>query len=447
MTLTLTITRPKSLAPGQKQSIHLDDGRLSLGRGSDSDWVFLDPERIVSKVHCIIEGDGNHFWIIDHSTNGVVVNDARSPLGTGNSHQLKQGDRLRIGGYEIEARISGVATAEEDKPSSEPYGFESESLFTDTKAPVDFSDNGPSVDISPDHQDQFGEDWPAKRQDLWQGRDNHLDKSDPFGGMAGVENIPPGKEPFIPPPGNVFIPEDWNKGLDNEEKPVGSLAEPVPMEQSEPDLPSASRPDVKSSDLTMERALATFFRAAGIDASIVEKDDPQRVLHEAGILLRLLVGGVVDLLEARRAFKASLRIEKTEFSASENNPLKFALSGEQALTMLLATGKRAYLPAEPALEEAFSDLKQHQLAVLAGMSGVWRDLLKRFDPETIQSSLANNLGLVDRLGSPKARYWDTFVERYRSVAEDADNEIDSLFKRKFARAYEHQVKKVQNERG
>lgn len=446
MTLTLTITRPESLAPGQKQSIQLDDGRLSLGRGSDSDWVLLDPERIISKSHCIIEGAGNHFQIVDHSTNGVVVNDAGSPLGAGKSYQLKQGDRLRIGGYEIEARISGVAPAGEDKPCFEQYGIEPENLFPDVSTPPEFSDNRPSVDIFSDQQDQFGEDWPAKRQDLWQEGDDHADKNDPFKDMADVENIPPGKEPFIPPRGNVFIPEDWSKGLDNEEKPAGSLAEPGPMLQYEPDVPSAPRPAL-SSDLTMERGLAVFFRAAGIDASSMDKDDPQRVLHEAGTLLRLLVGGVVDLLEARRSFKASLRIEKTEFNASENNPLKFALSGEQALTMLLATGKPAYLPAEPALEEAFSDLKQHQLAVLAGMSGVWRDLLKRFDPEAIQSSLSDHLGFVDRLGSPKARYWDTFVERYRSVAEDADNEIDSLFKRKFARAYEHQVKKVQNERG
>jgi predicted component of type VI protein secretion system len=34
------------------------DARLSIGRGPENDLVLVDPTRVLSKCHCVIEADG-----------------------------------------------------------------------------------------------------------------------------------------------------------------------------------------------------------------------------------------------------------------------------------------------------------------------------------------------------------------------------------------------------
>ena len=47
-------------------------------------------------------------WLLrDLSTNGTYVNDSDEALGPDRAHQLEDGDRIRIGEYEIEVEISG----------------------------------------------------------------------------------------------------------------------------------------------------------------------------------------------------------------------------------------------------------------------------------------------------------------------------------------------------
>lgn len=98
----------------------LDQGALTIGRGEENDWVLPDPERLLSKKHCVVEGSGGQFALTDTSTNGVFVNYSTQRLERGARIALQDGDILRLGSYEIVVQL-----AEERLPqgsADDPFG-------------------------------------------------------------------------------------------------------------------------------------------------------------------------------------------------------------------------------------------------------------------------------------------------------------------------------------
>jgi type VI secretion system protein ImpI len=95
-----------------------------IGRHTGNDWVLRDPERYVSGRHAEVEHRGGTWWLRDVSTNGTFVNDADEALGPDRAHQLQNGDRIRIGEYEIAVEISGG----NDFPANEALSISDEDL-------------------------------------------------------------------------------------------------------------------------------------------------------------------------------------------------------------------------------------------------------------------------------------------------------------------------------
>src|SRR5262245_26769457 len=85
-----------------KQSARLfgvSGGRI--GRASDNDWILPDPERYISSHHAKVSFRAGRWVLEDTSTNGVFVNENNTPVATEGPCPLKDGDRLRMGDYEI----------------------------------------------------------------------------------------------------------------------------------------------------------------------------------------------------------------------------------------------------------------------------------------------------------------------------------------------------------
>src|SRR5690242_7428521 len=108
MSLSLTILRCPDGVPPQTRTI--SGGELSIGRGSDNDWVLPDPERVVSKRHCVVAYRSGRWHIVDRSTNGTFFDRDKEPIGQGCERGLQDGDRLRLGSYEIEVHVSEEAS-------------------------------------------------------------------------------------------------------------------------------------------------------------------------------------------------------------------------------------------------------------------------------------------------------------------------------------------------
>jgi predicted component of type VI protein secretion system len=107
MALRLKIVSDNASAAGEhpRWTFGVNGGRI--GRHTSNDWVLRDPDRYVSGRHAEIEHRGGTWLLRDTSTNGTFVNDADEALGPDRLHQLANGDRFRIGEYEIEVEITG----------------------------------------------------------------------------------------------------------------------------------------------------------------------------------------------------------------------------------------------------------------------------------------------------------------------------------------------------
>jgi type VI secretion system FHA domain protein len=102
---------------------------------------------------------------------------------------------------------------------------------------------------------------------------------------------------------------------------------------------------------------------AGIGAEQVTGE----MAHQIGRILRAVISGVIDLLRARAHIKDEFRMgHATRWnSAKKNNPLKLSADVQDALQNLFLKRNPAYLGPFDAFEDAFEDLRNHQVATLA----------------------------------------------------------------------------------
>ena len=93
-------------------------GEFSIGRGPENDWTLLDPDKFLSKRHCMLAFRSGGWQIADLSTNGTFHNRDSDAIGQGQARDLRDGDRLRLGNYEIEVHIVAEAQAAWSPPAS-----------------------------------------------------------------------------------------------------------------------------------------------------------------------------------------------------------------------------------------------------------------------------------------------------------------------------------------
>ena len=120
----------------------------TVGRASDNDWILPDSRRVVSAHHFQVQFHGGRYWLIDTSTNGVFVNDSEEPASVTGRVEMRDGDRLRMGEYDIlvsvDSRIDFLPTSGEEHSASNNleteigHSLDLDSLFT----PRDVTESG-----------------------------------------------------------------------------------------------------------------------------------------------------------------------------------------------------------------------------------------------------------------------------------------------------------------
>ncbi len=120
----------------------------TVGRAPGNDWILPDPRRVVSGHHFEVQFSGGKYWLVDTSTNGVFVNDADDPASATGRTELRDGDRLRVGDYDIlvsvDNRIDFLPTSGDENSAAMHLGpdighnLDLDSLFT----PRDVGESG-----------------------------------------------------------------------------------------------------------------------------------------------------------------------------------------------------------------------------------------------------------------------------------------------------------------
>jgi type VI secretion system FHA domain protein len=150
-------------------------------------------------------------------------------------------------------------------------------------------------------------------------------------------------------------------------------------------------------------------------------------------------------MRSRQQIKDEFRMRMTQFRPAENNPLKFSANVDDALHNLLVKRNAAYLGPVDAFEDAFADLRNHQIAMLAGMRVAFEAMLGEFDPDRLQAEFDRQLS--KGLMPAKLRYWDLYREKRDAMVKDPEASFRQLFGEEFARAYEEQLKQLKSTDG
>ena len=401
--LTLQVRNISQLSNGGPLSVVLDRRSATIGRASSTDWSLPDPDLHISGRHCDILFRNGGYELVDNSTNGTFVNDDTRRLS--GPHPLRNGDLIRIGKYEVVAKLGpppGMVPRDPTIPPSAaiPAG------------------PAPATPLPP------GDD------DIWNkfAASNSIDwKRGGFGSPAAAPTPAPAPAPAPPPPPPPAAPP-----VAVETPPQAAAPAPVqtPAPTPQPVPMAAAAP------LADGVGLEAFLAGAGMEPDAIHQD-PAAALHQGGMLLRNLVAGMVVMLEARARAKSQMGAQSTGLEISGNNPLKFARSPEQALRHILNPAERGFMGADLAVEDGWRDLQAHQLATLKAMQGALRSTLERFSPKSIRSR-AETRGMLEKIlpGARDAALWKAYEREFSGVAFDSDEAFMDMFAKEFRKAYD-----------
>lgn len=182
MTVKLQFQSSGSI-PGDGQPIRMQGASLTMGRSPENDVVLPDPDRVLSKRHCMIEDHNGNVVVVDISTNGTFLNYGKVPLGP-TPTPLNDGDILSVGPYELLVSIAALDNSDviADPLSDGPIGH-------------GFADNAPSVDDFLDAPGDGGD----FLDDLLGGRDAPA-------GPGAVDRAEPDEDGLLPPLGDEEDP-------------------------------------------------------------------------------------------------------------------------------------------------------------------------------------------------------------------------------------------------
>jgi type VI secretion system FHA domain protein len=477
VTLTLEITASSVGSPGSPIHVFSQQGG-TIGRANSSSWVL--PHGTVSLHHALITWEDGVFYIRDtESRNGVAINSPESELIPNKPYPLKTGDRIYIEPYEIRVLI--------DAPEQHRSPFADEFL-DDPLTPQSVSSMpavGPLAkagghdELDPlKYLDPVPPSKPGrKKEKAPKLADDPLDAYYVPPPMAPVPSPPDPPNDAIPPPGwdPLATPAPRSAPPAPAIRPVRPRVAPDRVPPRKPPSPFA---DDASSDATGQFLPPEVVRPTGPAPAIPVEPvrvpsqeiagpaadlDLSALLAGAGIptaaltpelartlgkILRVVVSGLMDVLQSRQEIKQEFGMYHTLFRAKGNNPLKFSTDVKDALHNLFVKQNPAYLTPVDAFADAFDDLRDHQLAMLAGMRAGFEAMLAEFDPNHLQQEFERQPG---KAGLPlipaKLRYWDLYRDRAGEMMKDQEAAFSRLFGDNFKRAYEEQFRQLKAQRG
>ncbi|HTV01030.1 MAG TPA: type VI secretion system-associated FHA domain protein TagH [Luteitalea sp.] len=225
--------------------------------------------------------------------------------------------------------------------------------------------------------------------------------------------------------------------------PVPRRATPPPPPAPPPATAPMASPS-SASHVSTTADLAGILAGAGLPGVPVTTELTQKF----GQILRVVVHGLMDVLRSRHQVKDEFRMRMTVVRPVDNNPLKLSANVDDALHNLLVKRNPAYLGPVESFQDAFDDLRRHQLAMLAGMRQAFEHALAEFDPERLQAEFDRQVrkSSVFPIGG-KLRYWDLYRDRQQELARDPEATFRRLFGDAFTQAYEEQMKRLKDEQG
>jgi type VI secretion system FHA domain protein len=432
-------------------SARFDENGGSIGRREDNLLVLPDADKVISREHAAIRYEGGRFLYTDKSLSGTELCGQNRAL-LGESVFLEEGERLKIGGYELLVRFEAAAESfgggfpafeNADKtaftpmfgrafndqlagPAVIPDDFSFDDLLGSGEDPSEPAWLGPAEDslfadalalAQPEEMAAPFIEILDERMDAATAAQEFID--DP---ATTANRLPPLRtpEPATPPPAA------------QEQAPPLQTA-PVEVQKPRPDVALAPKLDAGVN------LFQCFMEGAGLESTqAMTAEEQAEAMTMVGQVFRQMVEGLMIVLRARAATKSEIRADVTQIQGERNNPLKFIPTAEGAMRAMLYPKYRiGYLDPAASIQESFADIRNHQMAMPVGMKAHLDAMLQKFDPAAFEK-LPEGGGVFL---AKEAKYWKAFCTAYPKLKHEA---LDDLFKSGsvFALAYEEQVRRL-----
>lgn len=478
MALKLRIISDHYKALGKRSSrlFGVTGGRI--GRAQDNDWILPDPDRYVSSHHCKVDFRAGRWLLEDTSTNGVFINGSDTPASVEGAYTLQDGDRLRLGDYEVLVSIDerNDFAADESGQIPAPPRVRNKSAVRTAPRATD-NDLGEELDLTDLISDSAIAPAPIlpppQRRSSTSSATLDLESAlaldaDDLKAMAPVPAAPvpakaprtafasllgdsgehktvarPRKAPEAPP--KMEDPrksDDWQmQTRPYDRKTLQALTSPAAL--ARPERPAEPERPVKRTESGSAEPAAgveALCRGAGIDPASLPFDQQNALLTLAGQMLRETVLGLMESLKSRSDVKNRLRLNQTTIQPGENNPLKFSASVDEAVLKLLDPHSSRYLGPIEAIRESFADIRAHQTALAGATQAAVDELLNRIEPGELQERFDRGLKRGPLLGATnKMKYWDLYTEFYQVLNQRGEQGLPTLFAEELARTYAEKI--------
>ena len=492
MPLTLTVTSYKGAPPPKPASISIEHESISIGRQKGNSLVLSDPEVVVSSKHAEIEYRNDGYYITDTSTNHTLIDQSDTEPGksqtlrNGQSAKLNNNDLLTLGDYEIKVSI----TSQHDHVALDDFSFKDDYedpnslLHNAIKPGLDdpFADIGTATEGNEDLLNQKAQNYNATNDfsfldSLADSNQMPVDggsaNADPTDLFADISSAKGDEQNFSHADASTQEPTDDFSFLESIDQSGQSRADNLipdadtddPFAEIEPAIedkqqsfrksnaapPQPQQPVQQPSSISNNEVdpahILNFLKGAGIENSSLASTINANTFYLIGQLLSSSLQGAIQVLWARAKIKSELGLEVTVVHGRRNNPLKFSPSAQESLEKMLDPQSKAYMPANEAVDEAFSDIGAHEMAVMAGMRSALHDVLKRFNPENLEKRLQKKSPISIKIPIHRqAKLWDLFQDLYDEIEEEAQDDFNRLFGRAFAKAYDDQLRKTKKNR-
>ncbi|TPI09591.1 type VI secretion system-associated FHA domain protein TagH [Mesorhizobium sp. B4-1-3] len=230
------------------------------------------------------------------------------------------------------------------------------------------------------------------------------------------------------------LPPSTGRPLDSGQEPFFSPAGQRPTGAASASTSSALQPGPAvpaNQPAEADAILREIAKAAGLAPELLQSRDPHDVAAEIGAVLRITVEQLSLLLKARAAAKVLAKTaHRTMIGAEDNNPLKFVPGTDDMLEIMFTKRRAGYLDARHSVEDAFRDLKAHEIATYAAMQAALSRLLDDLSPEAIAKKIP-----PASFSSRKSQAWDALVAIWRTMEDKHENGMLDVFLAYFAEAY------------
>lgn len=431
----------------------------SVGRAPDNDWVLPDTRRVVSGHHFVVQYHGGKYWLNDISTNGVYVNESDDPVSAVGRCELRDGDRLRLGDYELVVSVDNrmdflPASSEEHSAARHIEGDIGHQLNLDSL--ISRRDTSAS-DSLPVHN-AFGVKVNSEaRAALMQALE-----AAPASGAAAAPGAQRTRRAETAAAAKNFVPsatqpvaadvaehaaqaavaqvqgQEW--ALRTRQITREELGDALARRQSRAEARERTAPfhQQASTWADLKSAAQAFCRGAGIDPTSLSAEAQTMLPLLAGQLLREAVVGLNDIAQARTSGPAGAKIASVPAPpGGGSNPLRTSTSVEQAIQRLFESHNRLYAGPVESLRDVLQETKEHEAALAAGMRAGLAAVMEQLSPSNIADQFEQGRARMLAPGQdPRPKYWEHYTEFYRLLKQQSGpDELPHPFVEAFGQEY------------